>query len=75
MDTLMNTVLTAMDGHMPDHAVNPEAAPRWRGRRGISLSGAGTPQFKEAQHRLVRHDPASCLLGLWNVYDHRFGAK
>ena len=34
MDTLMNTVLTAMDGRMPDLAVNPEVAPRWRGRRG-----------------------------------------
>jgi D-3-phosphoglycerate dehydrogenase len=32
MDTLMNTVLTAMDGRMPDLAVNPEVAPRWRGR-------------------------------------------
>ena len=34
MDTLMNTVLTAMDGRMPDLAVNPEVAARWRGWRG-----------------------------------------
>jgi hypothetical protein len=34
MDTLMNTVLTAMDGRMPDLAVNPEVASHWRGRRG-----------------------------------------
>jgi phosphoglycerate dehydrogenase-like enzyme len=33
MDTLMNTVLTAMDGRVPDLAVNPEVAATWRGRR------------------------------------------
>jgi phosphoglycerate dehydrogenase-like enzyme len=46
MDTLMNTVLTAMDGRMPDLVVNPEVAPRWRGRRGDETSVAGTPQLK-----------------------------
>src|SRR5262249_13728873 len=33
MDTLMHTVLTAMAGRVPDLAVNPEVAPRWRGQR------------------------------------------
>jgi phosphoglycerate dehydrogenase-like enzyme len=37
MDTLLNTVLTAMDGRIPDLAVNPEVGPRWRGRRGIGI--------------------------------------
>jgi phosphoglycerate dehydrogenase-like enzyme len=34
MDSLMSTVLTAMDGRLPDLTVNPEVAPHWRGRRG-----------------------------------------
>jgi|SRR5579871_2664735 len=34
MDTLIDTVLTAMGGRLPQLAVNPEVAPRWRGRRG-----------------------------------------
>jgi phosphoglycerate dehydrogenase-like enzyme len=33
MDTLMNTVVTAMAGRVPELAVNPEVAPKWRGRR------------------------------------------
>ena len=30
----VESLLTAMDGRIPDLAVNPEVVPRWRGRRG-----------------------------------------
>lgn len=33
MQTMIETVLTAMDGRLPDLAVNPEVLPHWRGVR------------------------------------------
>jgi phosphoglycerate dehydrogenase-like enzyme len=33
MDTMLGTVLSAMDGRLPDLAVNPEVLPHWRGRK------------------------------------------
>ena len=33
MQTLIGTVLTAMDGRLPDLAVNPDVLPHWRGLR------------------------------------------
>ena len=33
MQTMIETVLTAMSGRLPELAVNPEVLPRWRGLR------------------------------------------